>query len=315
MRKSSMLVLILALLLCRSARPLAQSRVEFSSVAVSDTLAPQPQQASGETRTLSGVILSEKDELVPNVTVTARAASGEERTTKSNASGSFSLAVPKETVTVRFFGNNIALQTRTINATEPTGNLQIKIEFIVSPVHESVVIVSSALDPTIDRRSDAIYKNTLFGRDGQLIETLNAGINVGQHEGGGKSLEIRRFGYNLDYGGVNGGLKILVDDVQQNQASQGHGQGYLGQLKSLTPELVEGVDILNGPFSAQYGDFSGLGVVHIRLRESLPDQLTMRFQGGLHDRSYIPFVQEGNAAIASLCLRSELSDSLRKLTG
>src|SRR5207247_9516953 len=47
--------------------------------------------------------------------------------------------------------------------------------------------------------------------------------------------------------------------VQQNQWTQGHGQGYLGQLKGLTPELVKDVEILNGPFSAEYGDFSGLG--------------------------------------------------------
>jgi hypothetical protein len=140
--------------------------------------------------------------------------------------------------------------------------------------------VSTALDPTIDQRNDTVYKNTLFGRDDQLVETLNAGINAGQHEGGGKSLEVRRFGFNLDHGGVNGGLKVLVDDVQQNQGTQGHGQGYLGQLKSLSPELIDDVDVLNGPFSAQYGDFSGLGVVQIRLKESLPDQLTLRLQGG-----------------------------------
>ena len=58
---------------------------------------------------------------------------------------------------------------------------------------------------------------------------LDGGINAGQHEGGGKSVEIRRFGFNLDHGGVNGGLKVLVDDVQQNQGTQGHGQGYLGR--------------------------------------------------------------------------------------
>ena len=106
---------------------------------------------------------------------------------------------------------------------------------------------------TIDQRNDTIYKNMLLERDDQLVQTLNAGINAGQHEGGGKSLEIRRFGYNLDHGGVNGGLKVLVNNVQQNMGTQGHGQGYLGQLKSLTPELIEDVEILNGPFSAQYG--------------------------------------------------------------
>ncbi len=58
-----------------------------------------------------------------------------------------------------------------------------------------------------------------------------------------------------------------MDDVQQNQGSQGHGQGYLGSLKALSPELIQDVTIINGPFSAEYGDFSGLGVVHIRQRE------------------------------------------------
>ena len=65
-----------------------------------------------------------------------------------------------------------------------------------------MTITDDALSPEIERRNDAIYKNNLFGRDDQLIQTLNAGINAGQHEGGGKSLEIRRFGFNTDHGGV-----------------------------------------------------------------------------------------------------------------
>ncbi|MDQ3712730.1 MAG: TonB-dependent receptor, partial [Acidobacteriota bacterium] len=146
--------------------------------------------------------------------------------------------------------------------------------------NENVTIEANILTPEVEQRNDTIYNNTLFGRDDQLVQTLNAGINAGQHEGGGKSLEIRRFGFNLDHGGVNGGLKILVDNVQQNQTTQGHGQGYLGNLKSLSPELVEGISIINGPFSAAYGDFSGLGVVQIRQRESLPNQFTVRIQGG-----------------------------------
>lgn len=278
MRKPSAIILSLALLLLPSIAA-AQSANSASSIPTSDASVPLIRQ-SGESRSLSGVILSRQDELVPNVSVIVRTATGEEQRTVSDANGRFDLSVPRVPLTVRFEGSNIAPQERSIGVSEATENLQVKIEFVVSPIHESVVIVSDGLDPAIERRNDIIYKNTLFGRDDQLIETLNAGINVGQHEGGGKSLEIRRFGYNLDHGGVSGGLKILVDDVQQNQATQGHGQGYLGQLKSLTPELVEGVDILNGPFSAQYGDFSGLGVVHIRLKESLPDQLTLRLQGG-----------------------------------
>src|SRR5205823_7436627 len=169
-------------------------------------------------------------------------------------------------------------QQREIGTAESVEHLKIVIEFRVPPVHESLVIAAAALDPSIDRRNDTVYKSTLFSRDDQIFHTLDAGINAGQHEGGGKSVEVRRFGFNLDHGGVGGGLKVLVDDVQQNQGTQGHGQGYLGQLKSLTPELVQDVEILNGPFSAEYGDFSGLGVVHVRLKESLSDKLMARIQ-------------------------------------
>jgi hypothetical protein len=161
-------------------------------------------------------------------------------------------------------------------------------------VHTSIVITAKPIEPAVDRLDAEVFTRTLFGRDDQLFHVLGAGINAGQHEGGGKSLEIRRFGFNLDHGGVNGGLKVLVDNIQQNQTTQGHGQGYLGSLKSITPELVQEVTIINGPFSPEYGDFSGLGVVHIRLRESLPDTLTARIQGGSFDsvRSFLAFSPE-----------------------
>jgi hypothetical protein len=168
---------------------------------------------------------------------------------------------------------------------------------------QSILITAKVLEPTVDLRNDEVFDRTLFTRDDQVFKQLNAGINAGQHEGGGKSLEIRRFGFNLDHGGVNGGLKVLVDDQQQNQGTQGHGQGYLGTLKALSPELIEDVTIINGPFSAEYGDFSGLGVVHIHERESLPEQLTLRLQGGNFDTgrgfiAYSPDVQNVDAYIA-----------------
>lgn len=167
-------------------------------------------------------------------------------------------------------------QGRQANQPEPASADEAKIP----PVHTSIVITASPLEPSIDRRNAEVFQQTLFSRDDQVFHQLNAGINAGQHEGGGKSIEVRRFGFNLDHGGVSGGLKVLVDNIQQNQPTQGHGQGYLGSLKSLTPELVQEATIINGPFSAEYGDFSGLGVVHIRLRESLPDEWTARIQGG-----------------------------------
>ncbi|PYT33494.1 MAG: hypothetical protein DMG58_07195 [Acidobacteria bacterium] len=169
--------------------------------------------------------------------------------------------------------------------------------------NSSIVITGNTMEPAIDLRNAEIFNRTLFTRDDQVFQQLDAGINAGQHEGGGKSLEIRRFEFNLDHGGVNGGLKVLIDDVQQNQGTQGHGQGYLGSLKALSPELIQDVTIINGPFSAEYGDFSGLGVVHIRQRESLPEEFTVRLQGGNLDTgrtflAYSPDVQKVDAYLA-----------------
>ncbi|HKP85129.1 MAG TPA: TonB-dependent receptor, partial [Blastocatellia bacterium] len=268
-----------------------------------------PVKAQTKTRALSGVVVTNNNESVKGVSVTARYPSGEQKTV-SDEDGAFRMTVPDVPITLIIEGKQVVTKERAINAGERGEGLRIEIEYVIPPVHESVVIVASTLDPGIDRRNDSVYARSLFSRDDQIFHTLDAGINAGQHEGGGKSVEVRRFGFNLDHGGVSGGLKVLVDDVQQNQGTQGHGQGYLGQLKSLTPELVEDVDILNGPFSAEYGDFSGLGVVHIRLKESLPDQITTRLQGGSFDTlrsfvAYSPLLKSANSFVAYEASRTD----------
>jgi hypothetical protein len=132
------------------------------------------------TRTLSGVIVTQQDELLPGVTISLSYQSGEQKTV-SDAEGRFQFTIPNETLTARIEGKNIKPFEKRIYQSDPTENLKIKVELIVPTIHESVVITANALDPTVDRRNDTIYKNTLFGRDDQLLQTLNAGINVGQH--------------------------------------------------------------------------------------------------------------------------------------
>jgi outer membrane receptor protein involved in Fe transport len=261
-----------------------------------------PQIAAQTQKTLSGVITTGRNEAVAGATITVRTSSGE-LTAMSDSEGNFTLNVPEEALIVKITGKNIIALERQIDARELREQIRFEVRYSIPPIHDSLVISATQLDPVIDRRNEAVYRDTLFSRDDQVFHTLDAGINAGQHEGGGKSLEIRRFGFNLDHGGVNGGLKVLVNNVQQNQGTQGHGQGYLGQLKSLTPELVQDVNILNGPFSAEYGDFSGLGVVHIRLKESLPDYVTARFQGGSFGTfrtflAYSPEIENGDALFA-----------------
>ncbi|HJU55081.1 MAG TPA: TonB-dependent receptor [Pyrinomonadaceae bacterium] len=275
----------------------------FSPVASAQTV---------QTRTLNGIVITQQGEALPGVEIRVVAGAGgqEEFTAVSDGEGRFSLTAPGGALTLKLRGKGIAPLTRTFSLEEQAEDLVVEVELLVPTVHESVVIVSSVVDPSIERRNDTVYREGLFLRDDQVFHTLDAGINAGQHEGGGKSLEIRRFGFNMDHGGLNGGLKVLVDDVQQNYATQGHGQGYLGQLKSLTPELVAGVDILNGPFSAEYGDFSGLGVVHIRTKESLPDVFTARVQGGSFDtfRGFFAYSPKLDHAVGFLAYEASRTD-------
>ncbi len=233
-------------------------------------------------RVFRGVVVTTQFEFVPGISLRVETVEGT-KDVVTNAEGAFELAVPAGDLKAVITGRNVQPYERTFSNEESIDNVQLRIQLIAGRIEESVTITADDLSPSIELRNDAVYQNSLFGRDDQIIFTLNAGINAGQHEGGGKSLEIRRFGFNTDHGGVNGGLKILVDNVQQNQVTQGHGQGYLGDLKSLSPELVRDVSIINGPFSAAYGDFSGLGVVQIRLRESFPNIFTVRLQGGAHN--------------------------------
>jgi hypothetical protein len=258
---------------------------------------------------ITGTVLDEKGQVIADAEVVANF-DADSAKTRSDARGRFSLRAPAGPVTLQVAGHYLVPAQWVLNPGDRREGLELRLTYRIPALRDSIVITATALDPTMDRRNDAVYKNTLFGRDDQILDTLAAGINAGQHEGGGKSLEIRRFGFNLDHGGVNGGLKILVDDIQQNQGTQGHGQGYLGSLKSLTPELVEDVDILNGPFSAEYGDFSGLGVVHIRLKESLPDRLMVRLQGGSFGavRGFVAYSPELKYADAFLAYESSHTD-------
>lgn len=239
---------------------------------------------------ISGTVITAQNELVPNAMVSVRTSEGKKEIV-TDGEGNFVLDVPKEPIMLTVSGKNIQGKTFPFSPEQLSENLKLIINYTVAPIHEELVINASTIEPNIERRNEKIYEGTLFSRDDQIFQTLDAGINAGQHEGGGKSLEIRRFGFNLDHGGVNGGLKVLTDNVQQNQGTQGHGQGYLGSLKSLSPELVKDVEILNGPFSAEYGDFSGLGVVHIKQREELAQEWTARLQGGSFNsfRSFLAF--------------------------
>ncbi len=259
--------------------------------------------------TISGTVITAQNEVVPNVSISVQTSLGKQEIV-TDGEGNFTLQIPKESIMLTISGKNILGKTFPLSSGEFSKNLRLVINYKIDKIHEELVISTSTVEPDIERRNEKIYSDTLFSRDDQIFQTLDAGINAGQHEGGGKSLEIRRFGFNLDHGGVNGGLKVLTDNVQQNQGTQGHGQGYLGSLKSFSPELVKDVEIINGPFSAEYGDFSALGVVHIKQREELPQEFTARLQSGRFDtyRTFLSYSPKLNNIASFIAYERSISD-------
>jgi len=252
---------------------------------------------------VAGRVLDLQGNVAPGATVRLETSAGQRLSTASDGAGRFRFAsVPDGEYRIRAEKPGISSPTLPLTLAGQAAIQELTLSQLATQ-RESIVITANSVEPELDLRNAEVFNRTLFTRDDQVLQQLNAGIDAGQHEGGGKSLEIRRFGFNLDHGGVNGGLKVLVDGVQQNQGTQGHGQGYLGSLKALSPELIEEVTVTNGPFSAEYGDFSGLGVVHIHQREALPDQYTVRLQGGSFDTgrgflAYSPDAQRVDAYIA-----------------
>jgi outer membrane receptor protein involved in Fe transport len=231
---------------------------------------------------VTGRVLDPQGMFVRNATVQLADGLGRRHgETKSDAQGNFSLDVGSDGIysLVAQADGFESVATGLKQYKENASGIELQFGKLAS-ASEVLTVTEHIVEPTVDRRDGQIFNKTLFSRDDQMFQTLGAGLNFGQHAGGGKSLEIRRFGFNLDHGGAGGGLRFMRDDVFINDISGGHAHGYIGSLKSLTPELVEGVNLINGPFNAQYGDFSALGVVTIDTRKTLADKIMARAQYG-----------------------------------
>lgn len=249
-----------------------------ASISFNNNVLAQENSQITQNYTLKGQLVDSEKKLPivgANIKITTNSGIKETITDKD---GSYSLQLADNKGTIEISGKN--LTEKTVNFSSIQENLDLETSYLIPVVHDSIIIKAETIEPQINRQDETLYREGFPARDDQVLFQFGSGINAGQHEGGGKSLEIRRFGFNLDHGGVGPGLLIKVDNFDQNQATQGHGQGYLGQLKSLSSELINEVQILNGPFAAQYGNFSGLGVVQVSLKESLGQTALIRLQGG-----------------------------------
>jgi outer membrane receptor protein involved in Fe transport len=105
-------------------------------------------------------------------------------------------------------------------------------------------------------------------RVGQLLETV-PGLVVSIHSGEGKAPQYLARGFNLDHGTD---LADFIDDMPINRPTNTHGQGY-SDLNFLIPEIFSGLDYTKGTYYPSVGDFGAVASVHLRVADSLPNQI------------------------------------------
>ncbi|MGV0950505.1 MAG: TonB-dependent receptor, partial [Azonexus sp.] len=95
-------------------------------------------------------------------------------------------------------------------------------------------------------------------RPGEVLEMV-PGLIVTQHAGDGKANQYFLRGFNLDHGTD---FATYVAGIPVNMPTHAHGQGYT-DLNFLIPELVDRIRYRKGPYYADEGDFSSVGVARI----------------------------------------------------
>ncbi len=93
------------------------------------------------------------------------------------------------------------------------------------------------------------------------------GLQIAQHEGGGKANEYMLRGFYADHGTD---IAFSADGLPLNLVSHGHGQGYT-DLHILIPETVEDVHVRKGPYDPQQGDLATAGSVDLKFFDKLPE--------------------------------------------
>lgn len=102
------------------------------------------------------------------------------------------------------------------------------------------------------------------------------GLVLAQHQGGGKADQLFLRGFDADHGTD---VSVNLDGIPVNMPSHAHGQGF-ADLHFLVPEAIERVEVVKGPYQAQYGDFDTAGAVNLVTRERF-DRSQVTLQGGL----------------------------------
>ncbi len=155
-------------------------------------------------------------------------------------------------------------------------------------------------------------------RPGEVLEMV-PGLIVTQHAGDGKANQYFLRGFNLDHGTD---FATYVAGIPVNMPTHAHGQGYT-DLNFVIPELVDRIRYRKGPYFADEGDFSSVGVARIDYLRRMDGTLAQITAGqNRYGRALLagsPEFGAGNLLYAMELFTNdgpwEVSENYRKLNG
>jgi outer membrane receptor protein involved in Fe transport len=133
------------------------------------------------------------------------------------------------------------------------------------------------------------------GRPADVLRLI-PGLIINQHQGGGKAEQYLIRGFDADHGTD---LALFVDGIPVNLRSHAHGQGY-ADLHFLIPETVKAVDVLKGPYWAEYGDFDTAGVVNFVTRDYVEENTLEVAGGSFNTQRYLALLSPTRGTLKTL---------------
>ena len=170
----------------------------------------------------------------------------------------------------------------------PTSSVDDSLNEVVVTATRTAQRVSQALEPVIliDR---AALENSLATDVGDVLR-FHAGLDIGRSGGPGQPLSLFIRGANSNQS------IVMIDGVRINAGTSG-----LAPLPNIAPELIERIEIVEGPRSAIYGTDAIGGVVNMITRTGGPSGADAMLEFGRYGTG--EFAVDGNVTERDTHLR------------
>lgn len=130
----------------------------------------------------------------------------------------------------------------------------------------SVSLDAEALPAAVTVIGRKDIERTNVGRDYTDLLRRVPGVNAYSFGQGDIGSPIKMRGFT-GTGAHGGDVAIYIDGVPQNFPSANQGGPGMSDLSWLTPDMIERIEVVKGPFSALYGDQNRAGAINIVTRD------------------------------------------------